>query len=172
MPFELDDTIPLSLAGAVGIRSDTDFQLREDINVSKTFQCSIITPEGNTFDGDATYVRFPSWDGQYGMMAGLAPMLSRLAPGGLRIDRGDGSSEWYLIEGGFAHVTDERLTVLAESTSPATELDVEEAEALYAEAMNTQPDDTMDREAVTRTRQIARERVHLARRAAGFTTGV
>ena len=80
MPFEPDDTIPLSLAGA-GIRSDTDFQLREDINVSKTFQL-IITPEGNTFDGDATYVRFPSWDGQAGMMAGLAPMLSRLAPGG------------------------------------------------------------------------------------------
>ena len=147
-------------------------KLCEDINVSKTFQCSIITPEGNTFDGEATYVRFPSWDGQYGMMAGLAPMLSRLAPGGLRIDREDGSSEWYLVEGGFAHVTDERLTVLAESTSAASELDVEAAEAAYTEMMNTQPDDSMDRETLTRQRQIARERVHLARREAGFTTGV
>ena len=140
--------------------------------MSKTFQCSIITPEGSTYEGDATSVRFPSWAGQYGMMAGLAPMLSRLAPGGLRIDGEDGSSQWFLVEGGFAHVTDERLTVLAESTSAASELDVEEAEALYSKFMNMEPDDSIDRETLVRKQQVARERVHLARRGAGFTTGV
>ncbi|MCH2149047.1 MAG: ATP synthase F1 subunit epsilon [Phycisphaerales bacterium] len=140
--------------------------------MSNTFQCSIITPEGSAFEGEATYTRFPAWDGQYGMMAGLAPMLSRLSPGGLRIDRADGQSDWYLIEGGFAHVTDERLTVLAESATAATELDVEESEAIYSKFMNMEPDESLDRETLSRQQQIARERVHMARRASGFTTGV
>jgi F-type H+-transporting ATPase subunit epsilon len=106
------------------------------------------------------------------MMAGLAPMLSRLAPGGLRIDGVDGQSDWYLIEGGFAHVIDERLTVLAESATLASELDVEESEALYSKFMNMEPDESLDRESLSRQQQVARERVHMARRASGFTTGV
>ena len=57
----------------------------------------------------ATYVSFPSWDGQYGMMKGLAPLLSRLAPGTLRIDTEEVNLRSYLIEGGFAHVDSEGI---------------------------------------------------------------
>tara|TARA_Y100001933_G_scaffold247839_1_gene281089 strand:+ start:245 stop:664 length:420 start_codon:yes stop_codon:yes gene_type:complete len=139
--------------------------------VSKSFQCTIITPEASVFDGEVTYARFPAWDGQYGMMAGLSPLLSSLAPGGLRLDEASGS-RWFLVEGGFAHVVGERLTILAEAVTPAEELDVAEAEAAFAELRSAQPTEDMDMEELNRQRQIARDRVHLARRNAGFTTGV
>lgn len=137
--------------------------------VSTSFQCSIITPEATPFDGEVIYVRFPAWDGLYGMMAGLSPMLSRLAPGGLRLDHPDGQSEWYLIEGGFAHVTGDQLTVLAESSTPASEIDLESAEQQLAAVAGLEPSDDMDRDEITRRQQVARERVQLARQTAGFT---
>jgi len=137
--------------------------------VSTSFQCSIITPEATSFDGEVTYVRFPAWDGQYGMMAGLAPMLSRLAPGGLRLDQPGGKSEWYLVEGGFAHVTGDHLTVLAESTTPATDIDLADAERQLSEVSGMEPNEEMDRDEISRRQQVARERVHLARLGAGLT---
>ena len=44
--------------------------------MAKTFHCSIVTPAAATFDGDVAYATFPSWDGQYGMLAGMAPLLT------------------------------------------------------------------------------------------------
>ena len=134
--------------------------------MSKSFQCTIITPEASVFDGEVTYARFPAWDGQYGMMAGLSPLLSSLAPGTLRLDEASGS-RWFLVEGGFAHVVGDKLTILAEAVTPA-----EEAEAAFAELRSAQPTDDMDMDELNRQRQIARDRVHLSRRNAGFTTGV
>ena len=139
--------------------------------MSKSFQCTIITPEASVFDGEVTYARFPAWDGQYGMMAGLSPLLSSLSPGGLRLDQASGST-WFLVEGGFAHVVGDRLTILAEAVTPADELDVQSAEASFATLRSSSPSDELDMDELNRQRQIARERVHLARRQAGYTTGV
>ncbi|MCH2136869.1 MAG: F0F1 ATP synthase subunit epsilon [Phycisphaerales bacterium] len=74
------------------------------------FECHVITPSGPVFEGQAQYVSFPAWDGQYGVMAGMAPILSRLGEGTLRID-GPQSSE-LRTRGGFAHVKGGTLTVL------------------------------------------------------------
>ena len=107
--------------------------------MSKTFQCTIITPEASVFDGEVSYARFPAWDGQYGMLPGLAPLLSSLAPGGLRLDLPGGKSDWYLVEGGFAHVDGERLTILGEAVTPAEELDISASEAQLAELVAEVP---------------------------------
>ena len=93
--------------------------------MADSFPCKIVTPTEECFDGQATYVSFPSWDGQYGMMKGLAPLLSRLAPGTLRIDT-EGESRSYLIEGGFAHVDSEGLSLVTEGAILAEELNLEE----------------------------------------------
>ncbi len=83
-----------------------------------TFECAIITPSGPAFEGSATYVSFPAWDGQYGVMAGMAPLLGRLGSGPLHIDA-DGSRIEMTLEGGFAHVRDGVLTLLTEHASDA-----------------------------------------------------
>ena len=125
------------------------------------FPCKIVTPTEECFDGQATYVSFPSWDGQYGMMKGLAPLLSRLAPGTLRIDT-EGESRSYLIEGGFAHVDSEGLSLVTEGAILAEELNLEEAKAELAEANARVISDVKDRVAVERAQKIATAKVALA----------
>ncbi len=86
--------------------------------MSATFQCAVITPSGPAFEGDATYVSFPAWDGQYGVMAGMAPLLGKLGSGSLHIDS-DGSRIEMSLEGGFAHVQGGVLTLLTEHATNA-----------------------------------------------------
>jgi F-type H+-transporting ATPase subunit epsilon len=131
--------------------------------VSKTFPCKIVTPSQEAFNGEATYVSFPAWDGQYGMQKGLAPLLSTLAPGSLRIDAEEGGSRWYLIEGGFAHVDGEGLTLVTEGAIPADTLNLEEAKAELAEANTRVTSDDKDREKVDRDKRIAMAKVALAK---------
>ncbi len=78
-----------------------------------TFQCSVITPSGSVFEGEVTYASFPAWDGQYGVMTGMAPLLGRLGNGKLHIDTEDGRTTMTL-KGGFAHVQGGALTLLTE----------------------------------------------------------
>jgi F-type H+-transporting ATPase subunit epsilon len=129
--------------------------------VADTFPCKIVTPTEECFDGQATYVSFPSWDGQYGMMKGLAPLLTTLAPGTLRIDT-ETSSESYLIEGGFAHVDGKGLSLVTEGTIPAEEINLEEAKAELAAANARVTSDEKDRVAVERAQKIATAKVALA----------
>ena len=96
------------------------------------------------------------------MMHGLAPLLSTLAPGSLRIDTEEGDSNWYLVEGGFAHVDRDGLTLVTEGAIPAEELQLEEAQAELAEANARVTTDDMDRAAVERAQKIATAKVALA----------
>lgn len=121
-----------------------------------------MTPSQEAFKGEATYVSFPAWDGQYGMQKGLAPLLSTLAPGTLRIDAEEGGSSWYLIEGGFAHVDTEGLTLVTEGAIPADQVNLVEAEAELAEANARVTTGSKDRLAVERQQQIAMAKVALA----------
>ena len=130
--------------------------------MSKTFPCKIVTPSQEAFTGEATYVSFPAWDGQYGMMKGLAPLLSTLAPGSLRIDTEDDGSMEYLVEGGFAHVNLDGLTLVTEGAIPVDELNLEDAQAELAEANARVTTDDMDRAAVERAQKIATAKVALA----------
>ena len=95
------------------------------------------------------------------MMKGLAPLLSTLAPGTLRIDTANGSS-LYLIEGGFAHVDGNGLSLVTEGAILAEELNLEEAKAELAEANARVTSDEKDRVAIERAQKIATAKVSLA----------
>jgi F0F1-type ATP synthase epsilon subunit len=97
------------------------------------------------------------------MQKGLSPLLSTLAPGTLRIDAEEGGSSWYLIEGGFAHVDGEGLTLVTEGAIPADQVNLEEAEAELAEANARVTTGIKDRLAVERNQQIAMAKVALAK---------
>ena len=129
--------------------------------MESTFTCKIVTPSSEAFSGAAKYVSFPAWDGQYGMMKGISPLLSTLEPGKLRIDSDEGSL-YYLIEGGFAHIDSDCLTLVTEGAIPASELDLEEAKAELAEANARVVSGEKDRVAVERAQKIATAKVALA----------
>jgi F-type H+-transporting ATPase subunit epsilon len=135
--------------------------------VAKTFSCSIVTPQEALFDGEVSYVTFPSWDGQYGMLPGMAPLLSKLAIGMMRVDLTDGATRYFAIEGGFAHVHDNTLTLLTEGAQDGAEIDIELARAAVAEAEARVVSETDNHDRIRRQNQIASMRLETAKHATG-----
>lgn len=97
------------------------------------FHCTIVTPEAQVFDADVDYVTMPAHDGQIGLAPQRAPLLVKLGDGPLRIDR-SGKSDYYFVTGGFAQMNDNKLTLLTDRATIASELDVDEAKAMLAES--------------------------------------
>lgn len=102
--------------------------------MAKTFRCSIVTPTKSVLDDEVTYVSFQAWDGQQGVMAGESPLLTRMGIGSARLDFPEGGSRWFLVEGGFAQVHNNVLTLLTEAATPAESISMQDAEAELAEA--------------------------------------
>lgn len=71
---------------------------------------SIISPEATLFEGDASSVIAPTFDGEVGILTGHAPMVTVLGTGTLRL--GDGQS--FKVEGGFVQVADDQVRVVTE----------------------------------------------------------
>jgi F-type H+-transporting ATPase subunit epsilon len=139
----------------------------QEFALAKTFRCSIVTPDAAVFDEDVTYASFPAWDGQQGMMAGQSPLLTRLGVGSLRLDLGapGSNSRWFLIDGGFAQVQDNNLTLLTEKAVPAEKLSLQEGQAELAEANARVTKPGEDRARVERDQQRALAKTNLARAA-------
>jgi len=80
-------------------------------------QCSVLTPETQVLDAAATAVVFPAHDGLIGILKNRAPLICELGTGELRIDTVGGKQERIHIEGGFASVRDNEVTILTEKAS-------------------------------------------------------
>ncbi len=85
--------------------------------MAKTFTCSLVTPERQAFEGEATYANLPAHDGQLGVMANHAPMLVKLGVGSLRVDLVSGTTSRFELDGGFAQMRDNKLVLISERAS-------------------------------------------------------
>jgi F-type H+-transporting ATPase subunit epsilon len=137
------------------------------LTVAKTFRCSIVTPVASIFEGDLVYASIPAWDGQMGMMPGESPLLTRLGTGSLRLDfpPPDGGSRWYMIDGGFAQVQGDSVTLLTENAIPAETISMGEAESELAEANARVTKPGEDRAKVERDQARAMAKLTLAKAA-------
>jgi len=133
--------------------------------VAGTFRCSIVTPTGSLFEGEAQYATFPAWDGQYGMMLGKSPLLTELGAGSLRVDLPDGTSQWFLIDGGFAQADGDHLTLLTDSAMAAEDISYEQAEAELADIAQRVTKPGEDQQQVRRDQQRAYAKRALAKSA-------
>jgi F-type H+-transporting ATPase subunit epsilon len=91
------------------------------------FRCQIVTPSESVLDESVSYVSFPAWDGQVGVMPGTSAFLMEVGAGSLRIEFGSGS-RLYLLDGGFAQMQDDVLTLLSDAVTPADHLVLSEAQ--------------------------------------------
>ena len=78
---------------------------------------SVISPERVLYEGEATQVVAPAYDGEVGILTGHAPMMSLLGKGSLRITGGSASS--FEIEGGCLQVVDNVVRVVTETATAA-----------------------------------------------------
>jgi len=102
--------------------------------VASTFRCQVVTPARAVFDEEASYVSFPAWDGQQGVLKGRSPLLTRLGIGPMKIERAAGGEQRFLIDGGFAQVNQDVLTILTERAWSPEEISKSGAEQELAEA--------------------------------------
>jgi F-type H+-transporting ATPase subunit epsilon len=98
-----------------------------------------VSPESVLFSGEVDQVDLPGAEGDLGILAGHAPMVTTLRPGIVTIFRGS-AREPVVITGGFAEVGPGGLTVLAERATPAEEFDP----AMIAEAIKDAEEDIAD----------------------------
>ena len=92
----------------------------------------VVTPERRVFERDVDEVILPGALGMFGVLPGHAPMLSELRAG-VATCHGPFGREVMAISAGFAEVTPERVTVMAETCERAEEIDIARAEAMVEE---------------------------------------
>jgi F-type H+-transporting ATPase subunit epsilon len=102
--------------------------------VAALFRCTVVTPARAVFDEDVTYVSFPAWDGQQGVMHGRSPLLTRLGIGPMTIENQGGEQRRLLVDGGFAQISQNTLTILTERALEPGDPALQDAERELAEA--------------------------------------
>jgi F-type H+-transporting ATPase subunit epsilon len=87
-----------------------------------TFLFDLVSPERLLMSEAVDQVDVPGTEGDFGVLAGHAPFVTTLRPGILTVYRG-GDAMQVVVNGGFAEVNPEGLTVLADMAVPADEFD-------------------------------------------------
>lgn len=134
--------------------------------MAKPFQCSIVTPTETVLEEEVTYASLPAWDGQQGVMAGQSPVLTQLGAGTLRLEFPEGGSRRFLLQGGFAQIQSDGLTLLTEKAMAAESLALSEAEQELAAAMQAVKSVETNDDQARAAQEFAYAKVALAREAA------
>lgn len=96
--------------------------------MAKTFDCSVVTPERGLFDESVVYANVPAHDGQMGFMPDRAPILLKLGAGMLNLQLPDGEQRRFRLDGGFAQMHANRLTLLSEKAAIVEKTDDDQAQ--------------------------------------------
>ena len=87
-----------------------------------TFHFDLVSPEKLAFSGEVDQVDIPGVEGDFGVLAGHAPVVAAIRPGILTVTAG-GRHEKIIVLGGLAEVSENGLTVLADVATSLAELD-------------------------------------------------
>ena len=123
-----------------------------------TFHCKVVTPERVVLDTTAEFVALPAWDGEMGVLRDRAPLMVKLGIGVLRVTTTEGKQQM-AIDGGFAEMVDNELSVLTEGAHFADDLDREEVAAALEAAQAIEAHDPVG--VAQRNEAIARAKAQL-----------
>jgi F-type H+-transporting ATPase subunit epsilon len=97
-----------------------------------TFHFNLVAPDKLLFSGEVDQVDVPGMDGDFGVLADHAPLVALLRPGVLTVRVGS-DAQRLVIFGGFAEVSPQGLTVLADYATSLEDLDLAMVAARIAE---------------------------------------
>ncbi len=97
-----------------------------------TFQVSLVSPERLLFSGQVDQVDLPGTEGDFGVLAGHAPVVAMLRPGLVTAIAG-GVRDRFVVFGGLAEFSQDDLTILAEAAASVEDFDLAGLEAEIAE---------------------------------------
>jgi F-type H+-transporting ATPase subunit epsilon len=106
------------------------------VSARKTFDLSLVTPEGAAYEGEAEMVIVPGAAGEIGVLARHAPLIAMLKAGSVRVYRSIDPEEVdeYAVGPGFFKVEQDRAIALVDDAVSAKEIDHERAQAQLDEA--------------------------------------
>jgi len=87
-----------------------------------TFHFDLVSPEKLAFSGEVDQVDIPGAEGDFGVLAGHAPVVAAVRPGILTVTTG-GAKQKIIVLGGLAEVSEKGLTLLADTATSVEELD-------------------------------------------------
>ena len=110
-----------------------------------TIHVDVVSAEEQIFSGEAKFVALPGENGELGILPRHTPLITRIRPGAVRIERADnGEEEFIFVAGGILEVQPGTVTVLADTAIRGKDLDEAkalEAKKLAEEAMSTAKSD-------------------------------
>jgi F-type H+-transporting ATPase subunit epsilon len=99
-----------------------------------TLHVDVVSAEESIFSGEAKFVALPGENGELGILPRHTPLITRIRPGAVRIEKADGSGEEFVfVAGGILEVQPGTVTVLADTAIRGKDLD--EAKAVEAKKM-------------------------------------
>jgi len=117
-----------------------------------TFRFDLVSPDNFVFTGQVSQVDLPGVEGDMGVLAGHAPLVTTLRPGIIVIYT-EGAQQRLVVSGGFAEVGPAGLTVLANMAVPQDEFDV----ALLAGEIKDTEEDVADAQDALKRDKLARK---------------
>ncbi|MDT9000051.1 F0F1 ATP synthase subunit epsilon [Paucibacter sp. APW11] len=109
-----------------------------------TIHVDVVSAEESIFSGEAKFVALPGENGELGILPQHTPLITRIKPGAVRIERADGGEEFVFVAGGILEVQPGTVTVLADTAIRGKDLDeakATEAKKLAEEAMKNAKSD-------------------------------
>lgn len=125
-------------------------------------QLVLVTPEKTLLDEPVNSLQFPLFDGQIGVLPSRAPMVGRLGFGELIIKAAAGERHYY-IDGGFAQVKDNVVSLLTNDATPLGDLDASSLATQLEEVSRLIPDNEIDLAAKSDRQARLRKMLSLAR---------
>ena len=105
-----------------------------------TIHVDVVSAEESIFSGEAKFVALPGENGELGILPRHTPLITRIKPGAVRIQRADtGEEEFVFVAGGILEVQPGTVTVLADTAIRGKDLD--EAKRAAEEAMKSAKSD-------------------------------
>lgn len=124
---------------------------RKNGKIMATFHFDLVSPEKMAFSGEVDQVDVPGAEGDFGVLAGHAPVVAAIRPGILTVIAG-GTKQKIIVLGGLAEVSEKGLTVLADVATSIEELD----RARFAETIADMEAKLAEKEGGELDREIAR----------------
>jgi F-type H+-transporting ATPase subunit epsilon len=90
----------------------------------------VVSAEQSIFSGEAKFIALPGEGGELGILPGHTPLITKIRPGAVRIEKIDGDEEFVFVAGGILEIQPNKVTVLADTAIRGHDLD--EAKALEA----------------------------------------
>ncbi len=134
--------------------------------MAKDFSISIVAPDRSVVEDRAQSVVAPGIEGYFGIMAGHLSMVAALRAGIVEYVDAKNQRHHIAVSGGFAEISGERLTILADSASRASEIDIKQEEQRLEKARRALrgEDTTMTSQEATAEIERAMARIRTAQR--------